>query len=129
MFDTPQEAALKSENARLRAENEYLRRAVESPDVSVKPYAVEETMIMRDIPRELRLPNVAGVRAALARDEKWHVIAYLDRPFGDRFEAAYYMPSPRLERVDDETFANHILPKMHEQFIRTLARSMFERSR
>lgn len=125
MFDTPQEAALKVENARLRAENEYLRRAVEAPGIDVRPYAVEETMIMRDIPPELRLPNVAGVRGTLARDEKWHVIAHHDRPVGDRLEVAYYMPSQRLQRVDDETFANHILPKMHEQFIRTLARSMF----
>ena len=103
MFDTPLEATLKAENARLRAENEYLRRHVEAPGRTFSQMIVEEELPMaRALPPDIRLPCVAGVE-------------------GDRLEVKYYTDGYIKKHIDDDTFLNHILPKMHEQFIRQLS--------
>jgi hypothetical protein len=123
MFDTPQEAALKAENARLRAENEYLRSAVESPTVTVKPYAVEEEMMLTAKYRKLTLPRAAGVRGRLQDDGRWNVLAFTDRLDGAKdLVVEYYCEAPGTRRhMDDWTFVNDILPRMHEKFIRILS--------
>ena len=122
MFDTPQEAALKSENARLRAENEWLRRHVEAPGSNmVKPYGVEEEMQLRDLPRSISLPLIGGVRGAIQDDGRWSVMGWQDRIAGDRLEVGYFTEGYRRRHIDDMTFVNHILPKCHERFVRSLS--------
>ena len=44
MFPTPKEAALQADNDRLRAENEWLRKYVETPDRTVTPYGVQSDL-------------------------------------------------------------------------------------
>lgn len=56
---TPREAALQAENDRLRAENEWLRRHVESPSVAVTPYGGQESITMTAETDVLRLPRRA----------------------------------------------------------------------
>lgn len=119
MFDTPQEAMLKAENAKLRAENEYLRRAVEAPGIVIRPYGIEEEMTLRDVPPEIRLAKIGGVQAKLAEDGKWHVIGSFDRMQDGRSLAVTYYAD--ASQIDDMTFVNNILPKLHEKFIRQLA--------
>lgn len=122
MFDTPQEAALKAENERLRSENAWLRNAVEAPGSSmVTPYGVEEDMQLREPLRDVRLPLVGGVRGKLQLDGRWAVVGWQDRIANDRLEVGYYTDGYRTRHIDDMTFVNHILPKCHERFIRTLA--------
>lgn len=122
MFDTPQEAALKAEIARLRAENKWLRNAVEHPHAAgVKAYGVEEYMQLRELPKDIRLPLVAGVKGALLPDGRWSVVGWQDRIAGDRLEVGYYTDGYRQRHIDDLTFVNHILPKCHEKFIEALS--------
>lgn len=123
MFDTPQEAALKAENARLRAENDYLRRAVESPIVAVKPWGIEEDVLLP--PSAIRPPQInllkrAGVEGALMDGHRWNVIAWHDRLDGGRMQISYFVDR-EADRFDDRVFVNHILPKLHERFIRQLS--------
>ena len=121
MFDTPQEAALKAENARLMAENRYLRHAVETPSRRITPYGVEETMLMRPdaIGNSINLPLVAGVEGTLMAGRRWSVMAWHERVHGGRFQIGYYID--RAADVDDRVFVNDVLPRMHEQFIRKLS--------
>lgn len=120
MFDTPKEAVLKAENARLRAENEYLRRAVEAPDVRVTPYAVEQDMeFSGSLPPQITLPCSASVRGRLMEDQRWHVVGRAGMRDGSRVEVSYYMP--RFGGLPDAELLNSVLPRMHEQFIRHLA--------
>ena len=122
MFDTPQESALKAENSRLRAENEWLRKHVETPSGQrLMPYGVEEDLPVREMLRDVRLPRVAGVTGSLRDDGRWSVLAWQDRIAGDRLEVGYFTDGYRTKHIDDMTFVNHILPKMHERFIRSLS--------
>lgn len=122
MFDTPLEATLKAENARLRAENEYLRRHVEAPGRTFSQMIVEEELPMaRALPPDIRLPCVAGVEGSIQASGGWAVRAYQERIQGDRLEVKYYTDGYIKKHIDDDTFLNHILPKMHEQFIRQLS--------
>lgn len=127
MFDTPQEALLKAENHQLRAENEYLRRAVEAPGRTVRPYGIEEEISLRDVPPEIRLAKIGGVEAKLAEDGKWHVIGSFERmQDGGRLAVTYYADQ---SRVDDMTFVNDVLPRLHERFIRQLADIIVKRQK
>lgn len=119
MFDTPQEAALKAEVARLRAENSYLRRAIDRPGVRITPYSVEESLTCAPMGNTVTLHKVAGVEAALKDDCRWHVLAWNARMDGGRLEVAYFMDR-KADRLDDRVFVNDVLPRMHEQFIRNL---------
>lgn len=122
MFDTPQEAALKAEIVQLRAENAWLRRSVEAPGMTtVKPYGIEEEMQLRDLPRDICLPIAGGVRGVIQADGRWAVMGWQDRIAGDRLEVGYYTDGYRHGHIDDMTFVNHILPKCHERFIRSLS--------
>lgn len=121
MFDTPQEAALKAENERLRAENAWLRNAVEAPNVEVTPYAAVEDIAFAELPRNVTLPLAAGVRGRLQDEHRWHVQAWQTKLDGGRYEVSYYCPSWRAPELDDHAFANVILPKLHEKFIRQLS--------
>ena len=127
MFDTPQEAALKAEVARLRAENEYLRRAVEAPSRRITPYGVEDEIEIN--PSALRssmtLPLVAGVEGELKNDHRWSVLAWhrqLHRNtiHDSTMRVAYFMDRA-ADGFDDRVFVNDVLPRMHERFIRQLA--------
>lgn len=119
MYDTPQETLLKAENSRLRAENDYLRRAVEAPGRTVQPYGVEEDVFVCEMGPEVRLAKIGGVEANLAKDGKWHVIGSFERmQDGGRLAVSYYA---MRDQIDDMTFVNQILPKLHEKFIRQLA--------
>lgn len=122
MFDTPQEAALKAENARLRAENTYLRQAVESPARKVTPYGVEEDLHVSPgmISDALRLPRLAGVEGALQDGHRWSVMAWHQRLDGGKMSVAYYVDRA-ADQFDDSVFVNAILPRMHERFIRQLS--------
>lgn len=94
MFDTPKEAALKAEVARLKAENSYLRRSADMPGVSFGPDHATEEMVMRDIPYKLLLPCLGRVRGQLVAGDRWHVIGFQEHmPTADRFEIGYYAPS------------------------------------
>lgn len=127
MFDTPQEALLKAENHRLRAENEYLRRAVEAPGRTVRPYGIEEEISLRDVPPEIRLVRIGGVESKLAEDGKWHVIGSFERmQDGGRLAVTYYADQ---SRIDDMTFVNDVLPRLHERFIRQLADIIVKRQK
>lgn len=123
MFDTPQEAALKAEVARLRGENEWLRRAVEAPSRIVRPWGVEEELISSAaLPPDYRLPRVADVRGRLLDDGRLSVVATQERMDREKsLSVAYYSDGYHRKHIDDMTFVNHVLPKMHERFIRVLA--------
>lgn len=122
MFDTPQEAALKAEVSRLNAENEWLRRSVVPLGVSFRPWGVEEEAIVRAPLREFRLPRVADIRGRLLDDGRWSVIATQERMDSDKsLSVSYFTEGYHRRHIDDMTFVNHILPKMHERFIRTLS--------
>jgi hypothetical protein len=119
-FMTPNEAVLKAENDRLRAENEYLKSAVDRPGVHFGPVAAVEDL--RDLNvdyQEIRLPLVAGVQANLANDGRWHVMA---SSFGGADKIAVkYFADERIFRQNTHYAVNEILPKLHDKFIRMLA--------
>lgn len=122
MFDTPQEAALKAEIAQLRAENNWLRRAVDSGGMyDVREYGVDEVALVRAVDRTVTLPRVAGVRGHLLDDGRWSVVAWQDRIDGNRLEVGYFTNGYSRRHIDDLTFVNHILPKCHERFIKSLS--------
>ena len=119
MFDTPQEAALKAENARLRAENDWLRRAVEAPGRTVRPWGVEEEILVSpDVigGDRITLMKRAGVDGVLQDDHRWSVVAWHDRLDGGRLTVSYFVDRA-ADQYDDNLFSNVILPKMHEKFI------------
>jgi hypothetical protein len=122
MFDTPQEAALKAEVARLKAENAYLRRAVDMPSRRITERGVEEDMLMRPdaMQDRIQLVRMAGVEGALQDGRKWSVMAWHERMHGGKYQVAYYMDR-HADNYDDRVFVNDVLPRMHERFIRSLA--------
>ena len=122
MFDTPQEAALKAEIAILKAENEYLRRAVEAPARRITPYGVEDEQLLspRTIEDTITLHRRAGVEGALQDGHRWSVMAWHKGIDGGQVRVGYYMD--RLaDKFDDRVFVNDVLPRMHERFVRNLA--------
>lgn len=122
MFDTPQEAALKAENARLRGENEWLKRAVETQPGMVRPWGVEDAMTLPEMPPHITLPSVAGIKGKLMYDGRWSVVAKQERMDREKsLSIAYFTDGYYRRHIDDMTFVNHILPEMHERFIKTLA--------
>jgi len=123
MFDTPQEAALKAEVSRLRAENEWLRKHVENGfGARVMPYGGEEDVTMREPMPAYRLPRVANIKGSLLDDGRWSVVAIQERMDRDKsLSVSYFTEGYHKRHIDDMTFVNHILPMMHERFIKTLA--------
>ena len=122
MFDTPQEAALKSEVSRLKAENSYLRRAVDAPSWRITPYGIEDDLIMRPdaLGDRIQLVRRAGVEGALQNGHRWSVMAWHERMDGGKVSIGYYMDRS-ADQFDDRVFVNDILPRMHERFIRNLS--------
>lgn len=122
MFDTPQEAALKAEIARLRAENRYLRQAVEAPGRSIDPFAVSEEMLLPRAPaHSVNLPLVSSVVGRLQEADRWEVMAQYERNDKSTVRIDYFMPVNERRHRDDWSFLNTVLPKMHEKFIQQLA--------
>ena len=121
MFDTPQEAALKAEIARLRAENSYLRQAVEAPGRSIDPFAVSEDMLLRAPVHSVNLPLASSVVGRLHEADRWEVLAQYERNDKSTIRVDYFMPVPGRRHRDDWSFLNTVLPKMHEKFIQQLA--------
>lgn len=53
--------------------------------------------------------------------DRWEVIATYDRSDGNSLRVDYFVSEPMRADMDDWSFINHVLPKMHEKFIRTLS--------
>lgn len=125
-WETPREAMLRAENNRLRAENEYLRRAVGVGDMTVTPMAVIENIRLSSLPDELRLPAVGSIRGSLSRYGNYHVLARIRLERAEDLAVQYYAPADIVKAK--ATYAiNELLPYMHKQFIQALGHSVAKR--
>lgn len=121
MFKTPREAILEAENERLKAENAYLRRAVDGPGIEITPIGVVEEMQMhRSMPDELRLPKVASVRGRLSDHGNYHVVAQLRFAAPEDLEIRYHAEAATI-KMNADYAVNELLPMLHERFVRALA--------
>lgn len=119
MFPTPKEAALQAENDRLKAENAWLRKHVETHDAKVTPYGMETDMVLTRPIEQLVLPRRASISGH--RDiDRWEVVATYDRTDGRTLRVDYFVTEPMRANKDDLAFINYTLPRMHERFIHQL---------
>jgi hypothetical protein len=126
-FETPREAILRAENARLKAENDYLRRALNVGGLTVTPIGVVgEERLGSPLPDIFNLPVAGSVSGNLSRFGNYHVLArlYLEEP--EDLEVRYYAPADIIKAKAGYAI-NELFPYLHEQFIRALASALNRR--
>jgi len=124
-LETPREASLKAENARLRSEVEYLRRMVDpSKSLHFTPVAAVEERTMRALPEELRLPVIASVHGSLSRYGNYHVLARLSHAQPEDLVVQYHAPADEI-KGKSHYFVNELFPYLHQRFIASLANALY----
>jgi hypothetical protein len=122
MLQTPREAILEAENARLKAENEYLRRSVgaELYSLDFTPIAAVAEMEVSRQAETITLPCAASIRGNLSRHGNYHVMTKLRYAEPEDLCIQYHAPADIIK--SNAVYAlNELLPRLHEQFIRHLA--------
>lgn len=128
MLETPREAALRAENDRLKAENAYLRRAIDPGGrLHFTPVAAIEEMTVPVLNegQELRLPAIASVHGGLSRYGDYHVLARLShsRAAPENLLVQYHAPAEAIKGKADY-WPNELFPYLHQRFIAALANAI-----
>lgn len=126
-LETPKEAMLRADNARLKAENSYLRRAIEAGgDLKITPFAAIDERTMPTLPETITLPTVGTIHGGLSRYGDYHVMARLSHAQPEDMMVRYYAPGDIIKHKAMWA-VNELFPYMHEQFIRALASALRDR--
>lgn len=120
-FETPREALLRAENDRLKAENAYLRRAIDPQgNLTITPVAAIEERAMPTLAPTITLPTAAEIHGGLSRYGNYHVLGRLSFTQPEDLLVKYYAPADIIKHKAHWA-VNELFPYLHEQFIRALA--------
>jgi hypothetical protein len=119
-LETPREAMLRAENERLKAEVEYLRRAVDpSRNLKFTPIAALDEITVSSLTTVIKLPVVASVQGNLSRHGDYHVIARLKHSHPEDLLVQYHAPADAIKGRADYA-VNELFPYLHHRFIAAL---------
>lgn len=125
-FETPREAALMAEMSRLKAENAYLRQALDVNHMTVTPIGVVDKVKTSRVGDTITLPVAARVGGSLSRYGNYHVEArvYLEQP--EDLMVTYFAPADIIKSKAHYAI-NELLPYLHKQFILALGEALNRR--